>query len=304
MNFNLELNLLEKRELWIKGIKLEGVDLREIARMVAKVLGLKEDEVLVVDVRSDLVVLDVLRKTIKAEDIVGKEEDILNELRKIKGITLSPDASIHSEGVLGLISLHKEEAQQLLASLKEISKEVVEKISRRVLVFSTGLELKLGMIKDTNFEIIKEFLSKQGYIVEYGGILEDDEEFIAGTIRRALDRGYGLIIITGGTGAEDKDRTIEGLIKVDPTAARECIVKFKKGMGRHVKECVEIGVGQVGITLIVALPGPTDEVKEALEPLLDGLKRNLSKKLLAMTIAEKLRKRLLEKMHSSWRHVL
>jgi len=304
MDFDLELNLLEKRELWIKGIKLEGVDLREIAKIVARVLRLREDEVLVVDVRNDLVVLDILRKTIKAEDIVGKEEDILNELKKIKGVVLSPNACIHSEGVLGLISLPKEEVQQLLVSLKEISKEVAEKISRRVLVFSTGFELKLGMIKDTNFEIIKEFLSKQGYTVEYGGILEDDEELIAGAIRRALDRGYGLIIITGGTGAEDKDRTIEGLVKVDPMAARECIVKFKKGTGRHVKECVEIGVGQVGITLIVALPGPTDEVREALEPLLDGLKRNLNKKLLAIAIAERLRKRLLEKMHTSWRHVL
>jgi molybdenum cofactor synthesis domain-containing protein len=302
MGFNLELNLLEKTELWIKGVKLEGVDLREIAKAVAKVLGLKESEVLVVNVGEDFVVLDILRKTIKVENIVGKEKEILDELRKISGITLGHDASIHSEGILGLIAVDIETAQQVLASFRELGREMVEKISKRVLVFSTGFELKLGMIKDTNFEVIKDFLSKHGYVVQYGGVLDDDEDIIAGAIRRALDEGFGVIVITGGTGAEDKDRTIEGLAKVDPTVARECIVKFKKGTGRHVKECVEIGVGQVGVTLIIALPGPTDEVKESLEPLLDGLKRNLDKRLMAKAIAEKLRKKLLEKMHTSWRH--
>jgi molybdenum cofactor synthesis domain-containing protein len=302
MNVSLDLNLLEKTELWIKGVKLEGVDLREIAKAVAKVLGLKESEVLVVNVGEDFVVLDILRKTIKVENIVGKEKEILDELRKISGITLDHDASIHSEGILGLIAVDRETAQQVLASFRELGREIVEKISKRVLVFSTGFELKLGMIKDTNFAVVKDFLSKHGYVVQYGGVLDDDEDIIAGAIRRALDEGFGVIIITGGTGAEDKDRTIEGLAKVDPTVARECIVKFKKGTGRHVKECVEIGVGQVGVTLIIALPGPTDEVKESLEPLLDGLKRNLDKRLMAKAIAEKLRKRLLEKMHTSWRH--
>jgi molybdenum cofactor synthesis domain-containing protein len=293
---HLDLNLLDKTEIWIKGIKLEKVDLREVAKAVAQVLGLRENEVLVVDVRDDVVVLDILRKTIKAENVVGKEKEILNKLRTVEGVTLYLGASVHSEGILGLISLDEEATRQLLTSLKEVGRKVVEKVSKRVLVFSTGFELKQGMVKDTNFEVIKELLSKHKYAVKYGGILDDDEDLIAGAIRKAVDEGYGLIVITGGTGAEDKDRTIEGLRKVDPTVATECITRFKKGSGRHVKECVQIGVGQLGTSLIIALPGPTDEVKESLEPLLEGLARNLDKRLLAKAIAEKLRERLLERM--------
>ncbi|MEM0172926.1 MAG: hypothetical protein QXI16_00300, partial [Sulfolobaceae archaeon] len=67
----LEFDLLEKTELWIEGIKLRDVDLRKIASVVASVLGLREDEIQVVDVNENIVTLDILRKTIKAKNIVG-----------------------------------------------------------------------------------------------------------------------------------------------------------------------------------------------------------------------------------------
>ena len=46
-----ELNLLEKTELWVNEIILEQVNLTEMASAVARVLGLPEDKVMVVDVR-------------------------------------------------------------------------------------------------------------------------------------------------------------------------------------------------------------------------------------------------------------
>ncbi|MEM3785942.1 MAG: hypothetical protein QXZ59_00995, partial [Nitrososphaeria archaeon] len=98
----LEFDLLEKTELWIEGIKLRDVDLRKIASVVASVLGLREDEIQVVDVNENIVTLDILRKTIKAKNIVGKEKELLDQLKNIRGVELDQNASVHSDGVLSL----------------------------------------------------------------------------------------------------------------------------------------------------------------------------------------------------------
>ncbi|MEM4514168.1 MAG: molybdopterin-binding protein [Ignisphaera sp.] len=291
----LEFNLLEKTELWIEGIKLRDVNLRDIASVVARVLGLREDEVLVVDVHENRITLDILRKTVKAKDIIGKEKELLNQLKNIRGVELDQNASVHSEGILSLISLTKEEADYLLDSLAKISENLIERIKKRVIVFSTGSELREGLVRDTNYEVIKDILSEKGFVVKYGGILDDDETLIAGAIRKALNEGYGIIIITGGTGAEDKDKTIEALTKVDPDASTPCVIKYEKGKGRHVKECVRVGVGCVGSTLIISLPGPTEEVRESLEELIKALEKSLDKNKLAEAIASRLRRRILEK---------
>jgi len=299
---DIELNLLMKTEIWINNIKLSNVNLKEIAKAVAEVLNLREDEVLVTDVRDNILVLDILRRTITAKQIIGKKDEILRKLSTIPGVTITPETSIHSEGILGLIAVDKDIAKGVLERTAKLVKTMKQRISKRVIVYSTGFELKKGLIKDTNVPLIKEFLGKYGYDVKIGGILEDDEHEIANAICKALDEGYGMIILTGGVGAEDKDRTIEGLIKVDPKASTPYVVKYKKGEGRHVKEGVRIGVGKVGPTFIIALPGPTDEVKICLEALIDGLKRNLDKEALANLIANKLRENLINKMKHHLHH--
>ncbi|MEM0030969.1 MAG: molybdopterin-binding protein [Desulfurococcaceae archaeon] len=291
----LEFDLLEKTELWIEGIKLRDVDLRKIASVVASVLGLREDEIQVVDVNENIVTLDILRKTIKAKNIVGKEKELLDQLKNIRGVELDQNASVHSDGVLSLISLTKEDADYLLDSLMNIRKNLIEKVEKRVIVFSTGSELKNGLVRDTNYEVIKDILSKKGFVVKFGGILDDDETLIAGAIRKALNEGYGIIITTGGTGAENKDKTIEALIKVDPDSSTPCVINYEKGKGRHVKECVRVGVGYVGSTLIISLPGPTEEVRESLDEFIKALEMGLDKNKLAEAIASRLRRRILEK---------
>mgnify|MGYP001626283108 CR=1 FL=1 len=301
---DIELNLLEKTEIWIEGIRLKNADLREVAAAVAKALGLRREEVVVIDVRENLLVLDILRNTIKASNIIGKEKVILAELRKVPGVEVNENASIHSEGILSLIALDEALATKLLEEMKLMQKEIVRNIQKRVLVFSTGFEVKQGIVKDTNYEVISSILSKLGFIVRYGGVLEDDEDIIAGALRKAIDEGYGFIITTGGTGAEEKDKTIEALLKVDKDAATPCVVRYEKGKGRHVKDCVRVGVGRVGITWIIALPGPTDEVEKAMEVLVDVLNKglNLDKESLAKAIAYKLQITILEKMKNHDKH--
>ena len=67
-----ELNLLEKTELWVNEIILEQANLTEMASAVARVLGLPEDKVMVVDVRPTHVTFDLVEKEILQENILGK----------------------------------------------------------------------------------------------------------------------------------------------------------------------------------------------------------------------------------------
>lgn len=292
----MELNLLGKTEIWIENIILRNADLREIAHVTAEVLELKPDEVIVTDVRENRIVLDVLRKTVYAEQIFGKKDKLLEQLSKISGVIITEKTTIHSEGVLGFIALDENTAKEVTERLEQIVEEVKSRIAKRAIVFSTGFEIKDGIVKDTNTPVIMERLQKEGYKVARGHVLDDDENIIASNILDALSEGYGLIVITGGVGAEEKDKTVEGILRVDPEAATSYIVKYEVGKGRHVKDGVKIAVGKVGETIIIGLPGPTEEARLGLEAAIQGILRGVDKYTLANQIAEVLRKRLREKV--------
>jgi len=263
----MEYNLLEKTELWITGIRLHRVNLTELAARAAQVLGLGPAEVKVVDVREGVVTLDLLRQTVRAEDIAGKERVLLRELAAVPGVELAPDAAVHSDGVLGLIALDPAEAAEVLSRTEEMTASILEAVSRRAIVYSTGFEVQRGLIEDTNGPFIREALEGLGFRVTLGPVLEDSEHAIARAFEEAVSRGYGLAITTGGVGAESKDRSVEGLLRVDPDAATAWLVHYPKGQGRHEKEGVRIAVGRVGPTLLVTLPGPHDEVRTAMPVL-------------------------------------
>ena len=62
-----------------------------------------------------------------------------------------------------------------------------------------------------------------------------------------------------------------------------------------MKDGIKIAVGYYNDTLIVALPGPNDEVMESLSILVEGLKNALDKHLLAENLAANLREILRKK---------
>ncbi|ABB15031.1 molybdopterin-binding protein [Carboxydothermus hydrogenoformans] len=288
----MELNLLEKTELWIENIKLQNANLSTIAEVVADVLEIPKDKVLVVDVRENHITLDILQKTIQAEQVFGKKQQLLKKLSEIPGVNIVPETDIHSEGILGFISLDESEVPQVLARTEKIVDEIKMKIAKRVIVFPTGFEVKRGMIADTNTPYIIQRMTEAGYKVTKGEILDDSADYIAAKLNDAVNSGYGLIITTGGIGAEDKDRTVEGVLLVDPQAATPYIVKYQQGTGRHEKNGVRIAVGMVGNSLIVSLPGPHDEVKLALDVLIRALDEGKSKEEIAQEIAGVLRAKL------------
>ena len=279
------LNLLEKTELWVNEITLENANLSDMADVVAEQLGLEKGKVLVVDVRPRHITFDVLEKDVPQAGIMGKEQAILSALSALPGVHLTEDSYIHSNGILGLICAGVEDPAGVLDRVSHMTQEIQEKVARRAIVFPTGFELRQGLVQDTNTPFLQDGLERRGYHVAVGEIMEDDVEDVAEKLDDALSRGFGLIITTGGVGAEDKDHSVEGICRMDPTAATPYIVKFQQGTGRHVKDGVRIGVGRGGPSLMVALPGPHDEVVCAAPILFQGLEEKWDKGTLADRLA-------------------
>jgi len=298
-------HLLQKTELKIEGILLQKSNLNDIAAVVAYTLGMQGDSVFVSDLRDNTMTLDIIKDSVNADDILGKKDELLQRLANLPGISINENTLISSNGVLGWIALDDRKARRALKRSRKMAEEVRQRLSKRAIVFSTGFEVAAGQVKDTNTAIIAQRLEAEGYLVTRGSTLNDDELLIAGKLRQAIyDDGYGLVITTGGVGAEDKDCTIEAMLTLDPDAATPYICKYQKGAGRHYKDGVKIGVGQVAGALIVALPGPNNEVKSSVGVLSRLLKSDLDKYALAKEIAENLRTELQMKMKHKGREEL
>jgi molybdenum cofactor synthesis domain-containing protein len=294
----MQLNLLEKTELRIYGLELQQVNLGQVAAKVAQVLGLEPSKVLVVDVRDDHICLDILAKTVDIRQVIGKQTALLNELKGVEGLVLKEGAYVDSSGIMGLIGYEELDTNEIVARTEALGSEIEKRVLQRAIVYATGFEVQRAMIEDTNSPFLVALLAKQGYHAEFGGILEDDIGAIARQLGDAVDRGFGLVITTGGVGAEDKDFSIEALTRLDPDAATPWIVKFQAGTGRHVKDGVRIGVGQYGLTTLISLPGPHDEVvaaAAALQQRCTGAR--VDKVALANDIAQILREKLRHKRH-------
>lgn len=303
MNDNsMKLNLLEKTEVRIFGLRLTSVNLDEVAATVAEVLDLPPDEVLVVDVRADHICLDLLVGSVEVHQITGREQKILEALRTLNGLEIDSDARIDSSGILGLIAVDEVLAGDIVKQSQKMSAEIEQNVLRRAIVFATGFEVKQKMIEDTNSPYLVDILNELGYQATFGGVLEDDVHVIACRLMDAVERGYGLIITTGGVGAEDKDFSIEALLRLDPHAMTPWIVKFEQGSGRHIKAGVRIGVGQYGLATFINLPGPHDEVVAAAAMLKEYCNAtSIDRHKLAEGLAEVLRNKL-SKRAQHWRH--
>ncbi len=296
----MDLNLLEKTEIWFDNLVLSGANLTELAAAVARVLELPTQAVLVVDVREDHVTLDVLQKVVRAEQFMGKRDELLRALSAIQGVTVTDRTEVHSDGILGMIGLDRDEVPAALERTRGMTDDVRARVSRRALVVPTGFEVQRGMIVDTNSPFIRSVLSSRGYSVKVAPAQPDDADVLAGVLRLAVSEGFGLVVTTGGVGAEDKDYSVEAVLQVAPDASTPYTVHFQKGTGRHVKDGVRIAVGSSGVCRFVALPGPNDEVQAALPVLVDCLGRGDDDADTAEAIAAVLREKLRDR--KSWHH--
>jgi molybdenum cofactor synthesis domain-containing protein len=288
-----DYDLMNKTELTIRRIVLRDAELGQVADAVAEALGLERGDVLVTDVVGDQVVVDVLRRGVDPHLLLGRRDALQARLATVPGVTCTPETEFHSRGMLGWIALDADAGAEILRRSEAMATEIRRRLARTAVVFSTGAEVVGGSVKDTNAPLIRERLQAKGWSVSFGGALPDDEVLIAARLGQAADEGHALVLTTGGVGAEDKDRTIEALLRAAPGAATREVVKYQLGVGRHRhKDSVRIAVGRLGGTLLVALPGPTDEVQLALAALLEGLGAGASQEALADAIAAPLRERL------------
>jgi len=298
-----DYDLMNKTELTIRRITLRDADLARVAEAVAETLGMARGDVLVTDVLGDQVVIDVLRRGVDPHALVGKKDELRRRLSEIPGVVCTAETEFFSNGMLSWIAVGAEEGEEILRRSEAMAAEIRKRLEKTAIVFSTGAEVVGGQVKDTNAPLIRERLEAEGYAVKLGGALGDDEILISARLRQAADDGYGIVLTTGGVGAEDKDRTIEAVLLADAGAATPHIVKYELGVGRHEhKDRVRIAVGSIAGTLIVSLPGPNDEVQVGLRALVEGLASGAGKETIAERIAARLRERLREKGAGAGRH--
>lgn len=296
-------DLMNKTELTIRPIALHGADLARVAEAVAQALGLERADVIVTDVLGDQVVVDVLRRGVDPHALVGKRAELRRRLAAIPGVECTEETEFSSKGMLSWIALGSDEGEEILRRSERMAEEIRRRLARTALVLSTGAEVVGGQVRDTNAPLLRVRLEAEGYAVKLGGALGDDEVLIAARLRQAADDGYGIVLTTGGVGAEDKDRTIEAVLLADPGAATPHIVRYELGVGRHRhKDTVRIAVGTIGSTRVVSLPGPNDEVQVGVSALVAGLAAGEGKEALAARIAGRLRERLREKAGGAARH--
>ena len=291
------VQLLEKREIWLRGVRLAQANLPDLAAAVADILSLPRDKVFVTDVRPELVVLDILSPRVQLEDVTGKQAELLAAVAAVPGTYVAEDASVHSEGILGVIGTPRAQVDAYLAGAAKLEQQIADYAARRVAVVSTGSEMLAGDVEDTNFLAIRDAMALAGYEVEFGGMAGDRQREIAGLVARLSSEGFGLIITTGGVGAEDKDQTIEALELLDPQLSTAILAQYQKGHGRHVKDSVRIAIAKLGWSMIFALPGPTHEVKLALPVIIEGLRTARPAPELVEAIATPLRATLPQSAH-------
>ncbi|HWQ11039.1 MAG TPA: molybdopterin-binding protein, partial [Holophaga sp.] len=229
-----------------------------------------------------------LMRTLRAEQFFGRKARLLAALARVPGVRLAPDADIHSAGILVSIGLDEGQAREVIAESRAMGQAIAGARRARVRVYPTGFELIEGVIEDTNTPYLLKVFSEAGFVPEAGGAVPDSPDALVEALGRAAAT-CGVVVTTGGVGAEDKDFSVEAIETLDPEAATPYLTRFAKGHGRHVKDGVRLGVGLFRDCLMVALPGPHDEVRLAAPVLLRGLKQGLSKRELARTLAECLR---------------
>ena len=182
-------DLLAKTELKIEKIFLRHANLTEIAAQTAEILGLIRDDVLVLEYSDASLTLDILNTCVNAYSIVGKKQQLLDGLDKLPGVYVSAETHVYSDGMLGWIAMDQEPAIQALRRSEQMASEILQNISRRVMVLSSGAEVAQGQIEDTNTPAIAQHLSAAGYKVTQGQTLKDDRLFIAPKLREVAEYG-------------------------------------------------------------------------------------------------------------------
>ncbi len=139
----------------------------------------------------------------------------------------------------------------------------------RVVVAST--RAATGVYSDETGPLIREWLETRGWAVAVEVVA--DGEPVGRALRAAIDAGAGLVVTTGGTGANPTDRTPEQtrpLLDLELPGVAEEI--RRRGTAATPLSVLSRGVaGVAGHTIVVNLPGSRGGVRDGLAVLGDVL---------------------------------
>lgn len=150
----------------------------------------------------------------------------------------------------------------------------IEKIPSgfKAAVIVTSDSTSQGKRSDKSGRLIEDRLKSFGVQSTYL-VIPDDKDLIAQSMRDFCDKGFHLIMSTGGTGLGPRDVTVEAastVIDREIPGIMEAARNF--GQRRTPYAMLSRGLaGQKGKTLIVNLPGSSKGVEESLDAIFPGL---------------------------------
>ncbi|HDI75076.1 MAG TPA: competence/damage-inducible protein A [Thermoprotei archaeon] len=161
-------------------------------------------------------------------------------------------------------------------------------------IVSTGDELLVGEVVNTNASWIAKRLTLMGFTVRRITVVGDSVEEISDVLKNALSRA-DIVIVTGGLGPTRDDVTREAVARVtgrrlvlhrgvleELLSRRRCEKEAAERMATVVDGCriIPNSVGaapgmviEYGSKLIICLPGPPHELKPMFSRVEDELKK-------------------------------
>jgi len=171
-------------------------------------------------------------------------------------------------------------------------------------IVSTGNEVLIGDVLDTNSNWLCLKVTKRGGLVRRTVMLRDDVMAIAAEIRGGLARRPAVLFTVGGLGPTSDDRTLEGIalglgvpLELHPEAERLVAARYAEfhalghvpfpemNASRRKMACLPAGAAPIanpvggapgvlrpcGDTTIVSLPGVPGELRAIFEDSFEGL---------------------------------
>lgn len=138
-------------------------------------------------------------------------------------------------------------------------------ISARIVVCSDTISSGKG--EDRAGEVIREKLEKHGVSVLGKVIIPDDKNQIQNLAKEASESGVDLLIFTGGTGLSPRDVTPEALEEILDRripGIEEAIRNYGQQRTPYAMLSRSLA-GQIGSTIILALPGSTSGAGESID---------------------------------------
>jgi molybdenum cofactor synthesis domain-containing protein len=145
--------------------------------------------------------------------------------------------------------------------------------ARRAAILVCSDSLATGQGSDRSGEVIREKLVQLGITVEEKQIVADAVETIQAAVTHFVGQGIDLLLITGGTGLSPRDVTpeaLEPLLDRRIPGVEEAIRSY--GQQRLATAMLSRSVaGQIGKTLVLALPGSPAGAAEGMDAVFPAL---------------------------------